>query len=144
MVNQTIGFFFKGHSDITPLPPVSEEFSYSSSETIQGSFNSLIAQLLLGLYPLLTISSFRVSPVVVMIDPAFTPTPDPREVADVFQVPLDVLMDPVMLERIELQFAGRARHVFQYRYQPQRIWGVTASILYNLRERLAGVGQGGA
>ena len=94
--------------------------------------------------PLLTISSFRVSPVVVMIDPAFTPTPDTREVADVFQVPLDVLMDPVMLERIELQFAGRARHVFQYRYQPQRIWGVTASILYNLRERLAGVGQGGA
>ena len=79
-----------------------------------------------------------------MIDPAFTPTPDPCEVADVFQVPLDVLMDPVMLERIELQFAGRARHVFQYRYQPQRIWGVTASILYNLRERLAGVGQGGA
>ncbi len=102
------------------------------------------AQVLGYLDPLLTISSFRVSPVVVMIDPAFTPTPDPREVADVFQVPLDVLMDPVMLERIELQFAGRARHVFQYRYQPQRIWGVTASILYNLRERLAGVGQGGA
>ena len=47
-------------------------------------------------------------------------------------------MDPAQLETIELEFGGRARHVFQYRYQHQRIWGVTASILYNLRQRLAG------
>ena len=54
-----------------------------------------------------------------------------------FEVPLDLLLDPGRLDRIELQFGGRTRHVFQYRYQPQRIWGATASILYNLRERLA-------
>ena len=52
-------------------------------------------------------------------------------------MPLDLLLDPDQLERITLHFGGRARHVFQYRYQPQRIWGVTASILFNLRERLA-------
>ena len=62
---------------------------------------------------------------------------DPSEVAEVFEVPLDLLLDPDQLERIPLHFGGRARHVFQYRYQPQRIWGVTASILFNLRERLA-------
>lgn len=100
------------------------------------------ARVLGYLDPLLTISNFRVVPVVVEIDPGFMPVPDPAEVAEVFQVPFDVLMDPDMLERIELQFGGRARHVFQYRYQPQRIWGVTASILYNLRERLARVEQG--
>ena len=87
--------------------------------------------------PLLTISHFRVLPVVVAIDPAFQPRPDPGEVADVFRVPFDMLMDPAMLERISLHFGGRERHVLQYRYQPQRIWGVTASILFNLRERLA-------
>ena len=54
-----------------------------------------------------------------------------------FEVPLEMLLDPAQLDTIELQFGGRARHVFQYRYQPQRIWGATASILYNLRERLA-------
>ena len=94
--------------------------------------------------PLLTISHFLVLPVVTRIDPNFDPRPDPSEVAEVFRVPLEVLLDLTMLERTSLHFGGRERHVFQYRYQPQRIWGVTASILYNLRERLAGVGQGGA
>ncbi|GAB1408069.1 hypothetical protein MASR1M8_19880 [Thermomonas brevis] len=93
--------------------------------------------------PLLTISHFRVLPVVVAIDPAFEPRPDPGEVADVFRVPFDVLMDPAMLENIALEFGGRTRHVFQYRYGPQRIWGATASILFNLRERLARAGGEG-
>ena len=87
--------------------------------------------------PLLTITGFRVQPALVLVEPDFLPRPDPSEVADVFEVPLDLLLDPDQLERITLHFGGRARHVFQYRYQPQRIWGVTASILFNLRERLA-------
>jgi 8-oxo-dGTP pyrophosphatase MutT (NUDIX family) len=87
--------------------------------------------------PLLTVTGFRVLPTVVLIDPAFQARPEPGEVAAVFEVPLDLLLDPLQLEKVELQFGGRARHVFQYRYQPQRIWGATASILYNLRERLA-------
>jgi 8-oxo-dGTP pyrophosphatase MutT (NUDIX family) len=87
--------------------------------------------------PLLTITGFRVVPLVARIAPAFVPRPDPGEVAEVFEVPLDLLLDPGRLERIELQFGGRPRHVLQYRYEQQRIWGVTASILFNLRERLA-------
>ena len=90
--------------------------------------------------PLLTITGFRVVPVLAMIDAEFTPVPDPAEVADVFEVPLALLLDPDRLERIELQFGGRPRSVLQYRYPPQRIWGVTASILFNLRERLAHAG----
>ena len=99
------------------------------------------ARLLGYLDPLLTITGFRVLPTVVLVDPAFRPEPEPGEVAEVFEVPLDLLMDPGQLETITLQFGGRTRHVFQYRYQPQRIWGATASILYNLRERLAGSNQ---
>ena len=99
------------------------------------------ARLLGYLDPLLTITGFRVLPTVVLVDPGFTPVPEPGEVAEVFEVPLALLMDPQQLDTIELQFGGRARHVFQYRYQPQRIWGATASILYNLRERLAGSNQ---
>ena len=101
------------------------------------------ARVLGYLDPLLTISHFRVVPVVTLIDPAFQPRLDPSEVADVFRVPFDVLMDPAMLDRVSLHFGGRERHVFQYRYQPQRIWGATASILFNLRERLARIeGEG--
>ncbi len=99
------------------------------------------ARMLGYLDPLLTITGFRVLPTVVVVDPGFQPVPEPGEVAEVFEVPLDLLMDPAQLDTIELEFGGRARHVFQYRYQPQRIWGATASILYNLRERLAGSNQ---
>ena len=94
------------------------------------------AQALGYLDPLLTITGFRVQPALVLVERGFVARPDPSEVAEVFEVPLDWLMDPDQLERIPLHFGGRARHVFQYRYQPQRIWGVTASILFNLRERL--------
>jgi 8-oxo-dGTP pyrophosphatase MutT (NUDIX family) len=87
--------------------------------------------------PLLTITGFRVVPLVAWLAPGFVPRPDPSEVAEVFEVPLDLLLDPHRLERVELQFAGRPRHVLQYRYEQQRIWGATASILFNLRERLA-------
>ena len=87
--------------------------------------------------PLLTITGFRVVPVLGLITPDFRATPDPVEVAEAFEVPLDLLLDPLRLERIELQFAGRPRHVLQFRYDQQRIWGATASILFNLRERLA-------
>lgn len=100
------------------------------------------ARVLGYLDPLLTITGFRVVPVLAVLDSTFVATPDPSEVAEAFEVPLDLLLDPDRLERIELEFGGRARHVLQYRYDPQRIWGVTASILYNLRERLSRAGTG--
>jgi hypothetical protein len=64
-------------------------------------------------------------------------------VAEVFEVPLQWLMAPENLARIAIEFGGRARHVLEFRRHDsnpeQRIWGVTASILFNLRERLAEV-----
>lgn len=91
--------------------------------------------------PLVTITGFRVLPVVARIDPDFVATPDPGEVAEVFEVDLDFLMHPENLERVAIDYRGRVRHVLQFRPTPQaphqRIWGVTASILFNLRERLA-------
>ena len=92
--------------------------------------------------PLLTITGFRVVPLLALLQPGFVPVPDPGEVAEVFEVPLQLLLDPMRLEKIELHFGGRPRHVLQYRYEQQRIWGVTASILFNLRERLASATPG--
>lgn len=91
--------------------------------------------------PLITITGFRVLPVVARIDPRFVAVPDPGEVAEVFEVGLDFLMHPDNLEHVAIDYRGRSRHVLQFRSPPQaprqRIWGVTASILFNLRERLA-------
>jgi 8-oxo-dGTP pyrophosphatase MutT (NUDIX family) len=96
--------------------------------------------------PLLTITGFRVLPVVARIAPEFVAVPSPDEVAEVFEIDLEYLMHPDHLERIALDYRGRQRHVLQFRHSPQapqkRIWGVTASILFNLRERLAQVDGG--
>lgn len=88
--------------------------------------------------PLTTISGFRVLPVVAVIDPDYVAKPDPGEVADVFEVPLEYLMARENLRRVELDYRGRPRSVLEYDWPGQRIWGATAAILYNLREKLEG------
>lgn len=89
--------------------------------------------------PMLTITGFRVTPVVARVDPGFRPRPDPREVAEVFAVPLVDLVAPGNLEARELHVGGRPRHVYEY-IGPgaggRRIWGATALILHNLASRL--------
>lgn len=86
--------------------------------------------------PFITITGFRVMPVVAVIDPAFMAVPHPAEVAEVFEVPMDFLMEPANLRSIEIEHGGRVRHVLEYVWPGQRIWGATAAILYNLRRRL--------
>lgn len=89
--------------------------------------------------PFTTISGFRVVPVVAAIHPDFEAKPDPNEVAEVFEVPLEYLMEHANLRRLDMEFRGRMRVVFEYDWPGQRIWGATAAILYNMRERLLGV-----
>ncbi len=94
--------------------------------------------------PLATVSGFRVLPVVARIPADFEPRPRPGEVAEVFSLPLAWLMAPENLARIAIRFGGRERHVLEYRRHAaaprQRVWGATASILYNLRQRLLAAG----
>ncbi|WP_313348336.1 CoA pyrophosphatase [Stenotrophomonas sp.] len=93
-------------------------------------------QVLGYLDPFVTITGYRVMPVVAVIDPAFVAVPQPDEVAEVFEVPLAYLMDPANLHQVEIDHRGRIRHVLEYGWPGQRIWGATAAILYNLRRRL--------
>jgi 8-oxo-dGTP pyrophosphatase MutT (NUDIX family) len=92
--------------------------------------------------PLCTITGFRVVPVVAIVDAEYVPHPDPAEVAEVFEVPLDYVLDPGNLgfREIVVPQDGRPRRVLEFveRGEPrQRIWGATASILLNLRDRIA-------
>ena len=89
--------------------------------------------------PLATVSGFTVLPLVAAVAVDFHPRPDPGEVAEVFEVPLDFLMHAPNLLIKELEWRGRRRSVLEYadRGMPApRIWGATASILFNLRQRL--------
>jgi 8-oxo-dGTP pyrophosphatase MutT (NUDIX family) len=89
--------------------------------------------------PVRTVTGFRVLPLVALITPDYVATPDPREVDDVFEVSFDYLMAPANLRRTSLDIGGRPRSVLEF-IDPdaggRRIWGVSASILLNLRERM--------
>jgi len=89
--------------------------------------------------PLATVTGFTVLPLVATLDAGYVAYPDPGEVADVFEVPLQFLMAADNLRRIDFDWRGRPRKVLEYADHGapgRRIWGATASILYNLRQRL--------
>ena len=90
--------------------------------------------------PVRTITGYRVVPVLARVDAGFVAQPDPSEVAAVFEVPLAFLLAPEHLRESGVHYRGRVRPVLEFAPYPgapgHRIWGVTASILYNLRTRL--------
>lgn len=78
-------------------------------------------------------TGFAVTPVVGLATPGFTLTPDPREVAEVFEVPLAFLMDPGhhRLHTAELPDGSR-RSYYSMPWGPYFVWGATAAMLRNL------------
>jgi 8-oxo-dGTP pyrophosphatase MutT (NUDIX family) len=89
--------------------------------------------MLLGRLPVYEIpSGFRITPVVGWIEPPFTVVPDPFEVADIFEAPLDYFLDAANYQRREYHFRGRHRHYLAIPYEGRYIWGATAGMLYSL------------
>ena len=86
-----------------------------------------------------TISGFCITPVVAWLDVDYEPKPDPREVAEIFEVPLEFLLDARNLRRVRYEFRGRPRDVYEFNHGEQRIWGATAAMLTNLIRRLEAV-----
>ena len=85
-----------------------------------------------------TRTGFRIDPVVGLIRPPFTLRPDSNEVADVFEVPLSVILDPANPKRDSRVFQGKERYFHVFPYEDRYIWGATAGMLLNLREALTG------
>lgn len=96
----------------------------------------------LGVLPhYVTGSAFIVTPVIALIDPGFTLTLNAYEVADVFEVPLEFLMNPAHHQRHVFEWDGIRREWFSMPYRDdikQRfIWGATAGILRNFYRMLS-------
>jgi 8-oxo-dGTP pyrophosphatase MutT (NUDIX family) len=81
-------------------------------------------------------TGFMVVPVVALVQPAFNLVPDPTEVADVFEVPLDFLMDTANHQKHSREWLGRERFYYAMPYCGRYIWGATAGMIKNLHERL--------
>lgn len=81
-----------------------------------------------------TRTGFEVTPVVGLVRPPFELVPDPVEVAEIFEVPLDFVLDPGNHERHSREWQQTVRHFWVLPYQHHYIWGATAGMLVNLAD----------
>ena len=67
-----------------------------------------------------------------IVTPGFTIRADPREVADVFEVPLEHFLDEKNHQIDSRIWQGRERRYYAMPYGERYIWGATAGMLKNL------------
>ena len=80
----------------------------------------------------LTVTGYRVTPVVGLLTPPEFYVPDPFEVAEIFHVPLSFLMDPANHQLREWQSPTGQRQFYAMPFEDRFIWGATAGMLRNL------------
>lgn len=81
-------------------------------------------------------SAYEITPVLGLVPPDIEIDPNPAEVAQWFEAPVDFVLDPANHVR-KTWDAGEGAHAFiEVNWQGHRIWGVTAAILSNLAARL--------
>ena len=83
-----------------------------------------------------TRTGFEVVPVVGLVRPPLVLAPDPYEVAEVFEVPLSFILDPVNHELHKRELRGATRTFYVLPYEGRHIWGATAGMLVNLAQVL--------
>ena len=83
-----------------------------------------------------TVTGYGVTPVVGVVPPDLDLVPNPAEVADWFEAPLDFVLDPANQQRMSAQYQGRMRHYYRIDWEGRQIWGATAAMLVNLTRRL--------
>lgn len=84
-----------------------------------------------------TVTGFEVTPVVGIVPPDLELRPHPGEVADLFEAPLDYLLDPANQQVRTAIWRGRERCYYEIMWEGRRIWGATAAMIVNLSRRLA-------
>ncbi|MGH8443089.1 MAG: CoA pyrophosphatase [Nevskiaceae bacterium] len=86
-------------------------------------------------YP--TITRYLVTPVVGMVEDIAEVRPCAREVAEIFEVPLQFVIAPSSFERKFFTRDGLNVPFFELNWGDYRIWGATAGMLWNLSQKVA-------
>jgi 8-oxo-dGTP pyrophosphatase MutT (NUDIX family) len=85
-------------------------------------------------------SGYEITPVVAVVPADLAITPNPAEVAQWFEVPVDFVLDPANQLTRTVDFEGRQHSFIEITWndgqQDHVIWGVTGAILHNLAARL--------
>jgi 8-oxo-dGTP pyrophosphatase MutT (NUDIX family) len=83
-----------------------------------------------------TITGFEVTPVIGIVPPDLVLVPSEAEVAQVFEVPLDFVLDSANHVEATVEWQGRNRHYYEITWNDHRIWGATAAMIVNLSRRI--------
>ena len=83
-----------------------------------------------------TITGYRVTPVVAHVTRPVVFTPNPAEVAAIFHVPLEWLLDDANVTRETLEFNGRRVEMHRFDWHEEVIWGATAAMIMDLKTAL--------
>jgi 8-oxo-dGTP pyrophosphatase MutT (NUDIX family) len=81
-------------------------------------------------------SGFHVTPIVGIVDQGLNFVACPDEVADIFQAPLDLVLDITAYKKSAMTFDNQERIILELMYEDYRIWGATAAILYHLASEI--------
>lgn len=88
--------------------------------------------------PYHTATGFLIAPVVALISPTFVAKADPREVSEVFEVPLAFFLNPENHQIKTKVLNNKPRKFYAMPYDDRYIWGATAGILHNFYQRISG------
>jgi 8-oxo-dGTP pyrophosphatase MutT (NUDIX family) len=83
-----------------------------------------------------TVTGYLVTPVLGVIPPELPLRPHEHEVAELFEAPLDFLLDPVNQRLRSALLQGLERRYYEIIWNGRRIWGATAGMIVNLSRRL--------
>ena len=89
-----------------------------------------------------TPSGFCITPVVALLPEQIACRPDPFEVAEVFELPLDCVCDVRNFQQHRIHLEGGLRQIPALPFQGRFIWGATAGVLMMLAAFLAQQGKG--
>ena len=81
-------------------------------------------------------TGFRILPVVAIINEIFTKKINKKEVSELFEVPLNFLLDKNNHVLKSGYWNGAVRHYYTINYNQYNIWGATAGMLINLYDRI--------
>jgi len=81
-------------------------------------------------------TGFAIEPIVALVPPDLPLHPAEHEVEAIFEVPFAFLLDPANRQYKTIEWQGGERSFYEYVWEEQRIWGVTAAMLVNLARRI--------
>ncbi len=84
---------------------------------------------ILGFMPhYFTGTNYLITPVVALVEPSAPFLPNPREVQDIFEVPLELLLEGGSYGTFHVSRRGKEHQTWQIEHEGRVIWGITGNL----------------